>query len=167
MKLCGIFIIMILCIVLTGKKAASYKIRTNELNLVVLMFDYFESQIRYRAIPTSSIIEELSRQNTFSGLQLIADCAAMTSKGIAFPEAFEYCSLNSKGAFVSEERELLASFGRAIGQGDIESDIKHCKYHSTQFLQLLKEAREQEKIKFRMTTRLGILGAAAIFILLI
>ena len=166
-KLCGIILVMLCCVGVSIKRMNTYKCRSKELTQVKKLLDFFESQIRYCAEPTSEIILDFVRINREDDCPVISCCADMVSNGHPFPAAMRECCDHCESSLTGEEINALAEFSGTIGRSDAESDIKCCKYYGELFLNQLNEAREQESSKGRMAIRLGLLAEAAAFILFI
>jgi len=92
-----------------------------------------------------------------------------TNTGLSAPEAWDMAVSNNIGktCFNKEDGAILASFGKMLGNTDLEGQIKNIRFTIDQLKLQEKKAEENKKKNESMYRSLGILGGIAIVIILV
>ncbi len=142
--------------------SANLKMRVNQLEKLVIMLNEMEILIRFRAIRTSELINEISEQeslNNFIFLNILRENISGNSLNISK----EWRKSADKAMFLNEnDKKILLSVGEQIGGTDIDGQLSMLALNKTLAERNLLEAEENLRIKGKMfRTVWGLCGLAA------
>ena len=166
-------IIGLLCLIVTGTlvgmmKSAEFGGRVKQLEAVLSMIQDIATQIRYRALPLTDLIRQISVQKDLECLPFLKQCAKNCEEGMAFPDAWEQSvGKQGKKSYLKEkDLSILYAFGSGLGTTDVEGQLANCHLHGKLVEESLKQARADRDGMGRLYSTLGILagiGAAIVF----
>ncbi len=140
--------------------------RASSLRSLRLFFQQMRAQIEYVAEPVDEIVASAARRSTAEWLSV---CAAHMRAGLPFPEALT-ATLADCGRRMGLTAEDIAVVGRAasrIGSTDIDGQMSWLSLVLTEIDGLLAAASADEQKRGRLFRSLGLLGGAAMVILLL
>ena len=150
--------------------SSSYSNRPCQLKVLQSLIQMLENEIRYM----SSIVDAFKKigrscDNPVSSFFLSALKYLENDKDMGLAEAWKKSIDNNirATALNKEDAEILISFGKMLGNSDIEGQIKNITFTLHQ-LNLQQQKAEESKKKYdNMYKTLGILGGTGIVILLL
>ena len=150
MKIAGIMLITIFCIMTAVRRANTYRAHVDELEAVSHMINIFMTQIRCKNEPIIEIIEDLCSKDDLNKLEFLNICNQKIKSGIALPIAWRQSINEWKCRLTDKEKSILLSFGNNLGISDEQSQIENCEYHDLQIVQALDLAKEEKDKKYKL-----------------
>lgn len=138
-----------ICFAIGMMFSAGLKMRVHELKKIVLMFDEMSVLIRFRAVRTREMIEEISKHdslNNFIFLNILVD-------RLEFEDDVNYVwkTAASRTAFLSEgDKAILMGVGDRIGSTDIDGQLSMLELSKSLAEQNLKNAEADYRTKGKM-----------------
>ena len=124
-------------------------------------------ELRYTLARTEDLLLALGERGSFSQLDFVRESARLTGEGMEFPLAWKQAVERSALPLDKEDRRVLNQVGELLGASSAEgqlSQLAHCQ----RLLGQQREAAQAEKAsKGNLFRSLGVLGGAAVFILMI
>ncbi|MGE5614175.1 MAG: stage III sporulation protein SpoIIIAB [Bacillota bacterium] len=170
-KIVGSVIVVLSCSFIGFALSQDLKKRPRQLRELQGLLQMFENHITYLSDIIVEAFERISRVGQcetcvfFSRAAEIlredGSCGAPGAWERAVRECIRTTSLNK------EDEEILSAFGRSLGNTDLEGQIKNIRLTLSQLKVQEEKAEENRDRNERMYKSLGLLGGAAIVILLL
>jgi stage III sporulation protein AB len=170
-KIFGSFIVMAASTMLGYALARDCSKRPNDLRTLQALLQMFENEITYLSNLLSVAFGNICRSNKSTVAEFFSSTINILKKDssknaseaweIAIGESISKTSLNK------EDKEILVSFGKMLGNSDIEGQIKNIKLTLNQLKLQEQKAEESKKKNETMYRTLGVLGGIAIVVILI
>lgn len=141
-----------------------YEKKTEILDSIVAMLGMIKTQLRYKNLPLSSILDFLSESQRSSALSFVSACSKRMGCGEPFADLWQKSIENEKElcSLVPEAVPYLIRFGESLGTTDLEGQLSCCEYYENIFLKELNEKEEQCKKYSKLFPTLGVmLGISA------
>lgn len=171
LKIAGSIIVVLSCSFLGFVLSQDLKKRPRQLRELQGLLQMFENQITYLSDIIIEAFERISMvgrcgtcvffKRTAEILREDGSCSAPGAWERAVRECIRETSLNK------EDEEILAAFGKSLGNTDLEGQIKNIRLTLSQLKVQEDKAEENRNRNERMYRSLGLLGGAAIVILLL
>lgn len=115
----------------------------------------FSQRIRYAAVPMTELFCEI-------------DGETQPNSGEEPREAFtkRLLSWGESAGLAVDDRALLQGFSDGVGRSDVEGELRFCAQYEQAIEEQLLQAREQLKIKGRLSLTAGICGGITAVLLL-
>ena len=135
--------------------------RVNELKKIILMLDEMATLIRFRAIRTKEMIEEIANHESFSNfifLNILADCLELDDDINS-----SWRTAAARTIFLNEgDKAILMGVGEQIGGTDIDGQLSMLELSKTLAERNLLNAEDEYRTKGKMLrTVWGLCGIAA------
>jgi stage III sporulation protein AB len=145
--------------------------RPQELRTLQGLLQMLENEIKYMANVLSDAFEKVSRSSSSAISVFFKDTIEQLEKNNSLnsAQAWEMAIRNNikNTALNKEDEEILISFGKLLGNTDVDGQIKNIKLTLTQ-LKLQEQKAEEARLKYgSMYRKLGILGGVALVIILL
>ena len=147
LKLIGVAAIILFTTGIGAMFARELRTRHKELECLLKIIRYIESQIRYKAMSVSAIIKNMSDDG-----RQVADCIGKNS---------------SSTSLKSEDIKIAQSFFNSLGKSDVEGEIENCRLHEKMLLARLDDASRQVSSKTRLYYTLGLFSGLMVSIIII
>ena len=152
---------------LTGLKSGNrLTVRKRKLQQIISFLSVLKSEIEYSE---SSVLEFLRQENSigsYNELGFIGKCVEL-SEQYDFPSAFVISVTSEEKLLHKREKDLLCSFGKRIGTGNVISQVRLIDYTILRFENFLKEAVLKEQNEKKLRIILGISSGLFICCLLL
>lgn len=151
----------IICFIIGMMFSAGLKMRVNELKKIILMLDEMATLIRFRAIRTKEMIEEIANHESFSNfifLNILADCLELDDDINS-----SWRTAAARTIFLNEgDKAILMGVGEQIGGTDIDGQLSMLELSKTLAERNLLNAEDEYRTKGKMLrTVWGLCGIAA------
>lgn len=130
------------------------------------MLQLIENEIRYCALPVRELLEKIDIRKELSGLTFVSECKKKYTSNEDFAEVWRECIETSDVCLAVEDKNLLCSFGDALGTTDIAGQINHCKLHIKLFEERLELAKKDREKQGKMYTNMGALTGVFLAVIL-
>jgi stage III sporulation protein AB len=171
LKITGSIIVVLSCSFIGFVLSQDLKKRPGQLRELQGLLQMFENQITYLSDIIVEAFERISRagrcemcvffSRTAEILKKDGSCGAPGAWERAVRECIRATSLSK------EDEEILHAFGRSLGNTDLEGQVKNIRLTLSQLKAQEEKAEENRDRNERMYKSLGLLGGAAIVILLL
>ncbi len=164
MKIIGVFFIL-LCGGLFGIYfSKKLKDRMNNLQKIIYLFDFFATQIRFKALTSEEIIELLKDDAVCKDLEFIKNFDLNEDEPfeLRWIKSIEISEILLK----NDEKELLKAYGENIGTSDIQGQLKEIESFKSRFIYMLENAKVDFENKAKLYRSLGVIGGAFFAIIL-
>jgi stage III sporulation protein AB len=145
--------------------------RPGELRELQGLLQMFENEISYLSSYISDAFERISKRSTADATVFFSDtvCRLKEDNSLNASEAWERAvTENIKRTSLNKEDEaILVSFGKMLGNSDIEGQIKNIRLAISHLKNQEHKAEEIKAKNEKMIRSLGILGGLAIVVILI
>lgn len=154
-------IMAIICFIIGMMFSAGLKMRVQELKKVILMLDEMATLIRFRAVRTKEMIEEISNHDSFSNfifLNILVDCLELEDDINT-----SWRTAATRTVFLNEgDKAILIGVGEQIGTTDIDGQLSMLELSRTLAERNLINAEDEYRTKGKMLrTVWGLCGLAA------
>ena len=151
--------------------SAGYSKRPIQLKILQSLIQMLENEIRFMSSIITDAFERIGRSSDNPVASFFTTTLEYleNEECINIAQAWER-SINeniSKTALTKEDAEILISFGKMLGNSDIQGQIKNIGFTLQQLILQQQKAEEAKKKYDTMYKTLGILGGALAVILLI
>ena len=170
-KIVGSIIVVASCSFIGFVLSQDLKRRPRQLRELQGLLQMFENQITYLSDVIVEAFERISRvgccdtcvffSRTAEILMEDGSCGAPAAWERAVRECIRETALNK------EDEEILSAFGKSLGNTDLEGQVKNIRLTLAQLKAQEGKAEENRSRNERMYKNLGLLGGAAIVILLL
>lgn len=169
LKVTGSIIVLLSCSFLGYILSRDYCKRPQQLRGLQALLQMFENQISYLSDVLVTSFDRISRADDEAGIFFRTAAELLREGGAAnAPEAWEKAVKKSIGmtALNREDEQILLSFGKSLGNTDLEGQIKNIRLTLAQLAIQEEKAEESRKKNESMYRSLGILcGLAAVIVL--
>lgn len=144
--------------------------RPQQLRSLQNLLQMFENQISYSSDVLAEVFERISRAGGETGIlfrttvDLLKDGSAANASE-AWEKAVRKCI--GRTALKRDDEQILLSFGKSLGNTDLEGQIKNIRLSLGQLALQVEKAEENRKKNESMYKSLGVLGGLALVIILI
>lgn len=151
----------IICFVIGMIFSAGLKMRVLQLRKFVAMLDEMAVMIRFRAVRTRELIEEISRHESFASfifLNILNECLELDDD-----INHSWKTAAARSVFLSEsDKDILLSVGEQIGSTDIDGQLSMLALNKSLAERNLFQAENEYRTKGKMLrTVWGLCGLAA------
>lgn len=164
LKLIGVAAIILFTTGIGAMFARELRTRHKELECLLKIIRYIESQIRYKAMSVSAIIKNMSDDGVSKDLRVMEKC-----KNAASGRQIADCigKNSSSTSLKSEDIKIAQSFFNSLGKSDVEGEIENCRLHEKMLLARLDDASQQVSSKTRLYYTLGLFSGLMVSIIII
>lgn len=151
----------------------SINLSKRPLELIALcgMMEMLETQLKYFSSILSDAFEDVSKAADRTVSIFFSDAAYIMKKDGNIPAAVAWRESVEKNVKITslnnEDMNVLISFGKSLGNTDIEGQIKNIKFTVEQLKIQWTKAEDNRKKNEMLYKNLGFLGGLAIVIILI
>ena len=154
-----LFIILASCSLLGRYLSRKYVIRVQQIEEMKNALNMFKSKIKFTYAPIPEIFKEIA-QNTHTGIGQIFESAIekmnINTANVAWENAIE----ESNTYLSKEDKEVIKTLSKLLGQTDIEGQISQIEitqeFLETQLKQAQKEREKNEKLYNKLGTTIGL-----------
>lgn len=141
--------------------------RVRLLQKICVLFSCVCTKIEFTAQSAADIFSYLSDCGDFDDLLFIKKCAEALARGESFEDAWNRSLLNRENAkeLKKGDLEVLLSFGSLFGTTDVAGQSANCKLHIKLAEDKLENAKKELELYSKPVRSLGILFAAAVYII--
>jgi stage III sporulation protein AB len=143
--------------------------RPHQLRVLQALFQMFENEVVFLSNVLTEAFEKISTSNNDEVASFFkATVKNLKTTNISANKAWE-TALNEnikKTALNKEDEAILISFGKMLGNSDIEGQVKNIRLTINQIKLQEQKAEESRKKNEKMYRSLGILGGLAVVIIL-
>lgn len=154
-----LFIILVACSLIGRYLSKKYVIRVNELEEMKNALNMFQSKIKFTYEPIPEIFGEIvknTNRNIGQVFTLAIDKMKNNTANIAWEEAIE----ESKNNLTKEDKYVLKTLSKLLGQTDVEGQISQIeitqKFLETQLKEAQTEKEKNEKLYGKLGTTIGL-----------
>jgi stage III sporulation protein AB len=144
--------------------------RPNQLRELQALFQMFENEICFLSNLLIDAFKRIYKSSTSEAAIFFKDTAGIigADKSIGGSDAwYKAVRANIKNtALNKEDEEILISFGKMLGNSDLEGQVKNIKLTLCQLKLQEQKAEESKKKNEAMYKALGVLGGLAIVIIM-
>ena len=160
-----LFFILLGCTLLGRTLSKKYAIRVKELEEMKAALNMFKSKIKFTYEPIAEIFEEIA-ENTSYNISQIFLIAKEKMQTLTADQAWEEAIKISKNNLSKEDKYVLNTLSKLLGQTDIEGQTSQIEI-TQKFLETqLKEAQEERNKNEKLYSKLGTTIGLAIVIIL-
>lgn len=162
-----LFIILVSCSLIGRYLSKKYVIRVSELEEMKNALNMFKTKIKFTYEPIPVIFEEIS-ENTCTSIGEMFSSAKekMQTSTVTANEAWEEAVDKSENNLTKEDKHVLKTLSKLLGQTDVEGQISQIEI-TEKFLEAqIKEAQEQREKNEKLYSKLGTTIGLAIVIIL-
>ncbi|NMA34407.1 MAG: stage III sporulation protein AB [Clostridiaceae bacterium] len=144
--------------------------RPQQLRRMQNLLQMFENQITYLSDVLAEVFERIGRAGGETGIFFITAVELLkkgqaSSASEAWEKAVKKCIRMT--ALNKEDEQVLLSFGRSLGNTDLDGQIRNIRLTLGQLAMQERKAEENRKKNESMYRSLGILGGMAVVIVLV
>ena len=168
LKVIGSLIVLISSSLLGFSYAKTYAKRPIELKVLQSLLQIFENEISFLSNVLEDAFFKVNKCSDSTVATFFEGAAKNLNEGFCADEAWEKAVKDNirKTNLNSEDESIIISFGKMLGSSDLEGQIKNI-HLTVNLLKIQEQKAEELKAKNEsMYKNLGILGGAAIIILL-
>ena len=148
------------CICLFGRMiAAKYKKRTSYSDKLLLFFDFCFNEVRFRSLSVYQILQKFNLRLE-EPLPFLLECEEPVKGSIKR-------NLYKETVLSKEQKELITEFFEEFGYSDEEGSLKLITHYKMLFAAQGEEIKKQCQSKIKLVSRLSVLLAAGICIILL
>ncbi len=156
-----VFLLILSCCIIAFSRIILYKyknrVKDGEQFLSFLSFAY--SEVSYSSITVAQIVKKFNKLNADSP-DFLSGCKEPVYKDVEV-------KLKNNKDLTQKQKELIISFFVSFGTSGEEEQLKHIKNHKELFSAEQARLSEEYKEKSKLVTKLSVLLAAAVFVILI
>ena len=171
LKLIGSAMVLISASILGIAYSREFSKRPQQLRALQGLLQLLENDISFLSSILSDAFERLYRCSSSEVSVFFMDAAKnlRSLSGMNASEAWEISVRNnmSKTSLSREDEQILISFGKMLGNSDLEGQLKNIRLAVSQLKLQEQKAEEQKRKNEAMYRSLGFLGGLAIVILLV
>ena len=160
-----LFLLLVACTLIGRFLSKKYVYRLNELEEMKNALNIFESKIRFTYEPIPEIFGEISKNST-SNISNIFEKAKEKMKEKNASQAWEETIDESDCNFSKEDKQVLKTLSKLLGQTDSEGQISQIEITQNFLNTQIKEAEEEKKKNEKLYSKLGTTIGLAIVIIL-
>ena len=151
--------------------SGNYSARTRQLRELQGLFKMLENEISFLSNLLADAFGRICETSKCDTAEFFANAAMhmRNNPSLAASQAWEAAieDVIGKTALDKEDKAILVSFGKMLGNSDVEGQVKNIEFVLNQLRQQENKAEEQRLKNAAMCRRLGVLGGIAIVIILL
>ncbi len=154
-----LFFILVSCSLLGRYLSKKYVIRVKDLEQMKNALNMFKTKVKFTYEPIPEIFESIAKNLDYGVGQVFLEAKEkmMTKTAqISWEEAIE----ESKNGFTKEDKYVLKTLSKLLGQTDVEGQISQIeiteKFLDSQLKEAQKEKEKNEKLYSKLGTTIGL-----------
>lgn len=160
----------LLCVVICGGGIGFYAAgklnrQMKQYMAICQLFSAVGIRMRWHGDSTAELLRQLSGQTAFSGLYFLRCAAEQVTAGVPFPAAWR-TGVQADKRLDSAVQELLLALGETLGTSDLAGQLVTLEQYQEQMTPYCTEAAKRYQQLGRVYRSVGILGGAAVALLL-
>ncbi len=160
-----LFLILILATMIGRFLSKKYVYRLEELEDIKNALNILKSKIKFTYEPIPEIFEEISKTSSRNISELFKT-AKIKMNDLTANEAWEEAVGESQNNLKKEDKDVLKTLSKLLGQTDVEGQISQIEITENFLESKIQEAIEEKKKNEKLYTRLGTIMGLAIVIIL-
>lgn len=160
-----LFLILILATMIGRFLSKKYVYRLEELEDIKNALNILKSKIKFTYEPIPEIFEEISKTSSRNISELFKT-AKIKMNDLTANEAWEEAIEESQNNLKKEDKDVLKTLSKLLGQTDAEGQISQIEITENFLESKIQEAMEEKKKNEKLYTRLGTIMGLAIVIIL-
>ena len=160
-----LFLILILATMIGRFLSKKYVYRLEELEDIKNALNILKSKIKFTYEPIPEIFEEISKTSSRNISELFKT-AKIKMNDLTANEAWEEAVEESQNNLKKEDKDVLKTLSKLLGQTDVEGQISQIEITENFLESKIQEAMEEKKKNEKLYTRLGTIMGLAIVIIL-
>ena len=160
-----LFLILILATMIGRFLSKKYVYRLEELEDIKNALNILKSKIKFTYEPIPEIFEEISKTSSRNISELFKT-AKIKMNDLTANEAWEEAVGESQNNLKKEDKDVLKTLSKLLGQTDVEGQISQIEITENFLESKIQEAMEEKKKNEKLYTRLGTIMGLAIVIIL-
>ena len=160
-----LFLILILATMIGRFLSKKYVYRLEELEDIKNALNILKSKIKFTYEPIPEIFEEISKTSG-KNVSKLFKTAKNKMNDLTANEAWEEAVEESQNNLKKEDKDVLKTLSKLLGQTDVEGQISQIEITENFLESKIQEAMEEKKKNEKLYTRLGTIMGLAIVIIL-
>ena len=160
-----LFLILILATMIGRFLSKKYVYRLEELEDIKNALNILKSKIKFTYEPIPEIFEEISKTSSRNISELFKT-AKIKMNDLTANEAWEEAIEESQNNLKKEDKDVLKTLSKLLGQTDAEGQISQIEITENFLETKIQEAMEEKKKNEKLYTRLGTIMGLTIVIIL-
>ena len=160
-----LFLILILATMIGRFLSKKYVYRLEELEDIKNALNILKSKIKFTYEPIPEIFEEISKTSSRNISELFKT-AKIKMNDLTANEAWEEAIEESQNNLKKEDKDVLKTLSKLLGQTDAEGQISQIEITENFLENKIQEAMEEKKKNEKLYTRLGTIMGLTIVIIL-
>ena len=160
-----LFLILILATMVGKYLSKKYVYRLEELEDIKNALNILKSKIKFTYEPIPEIFEEISKTSSRNISELFKT-AKIKMNDLTANEAWEEAIEESQNNLKKEDKDVLKTLSKLLGQTDAEGQISQIEITENFLENKIQEAMEEKKKNEKLYTRLGTIMGLTIVIIL-
>ena len=160
-----LFLILILATMIGRFLSKKYVYRLEELEDIKNALNILKSKIKFTYEPIPEIFEEISKTSSRNISELFKT-AKIKMNDLTANEAWEEAVGESQNNLKKEDKDVLKTLSKLLGQTDVEGQISQIEITENFLESKIQEAIEEKKKNEKLYTRLGTIMGLTIVIIL-
>ena len=160
-----LFLILILATMVGKYLSKKYVYRLEELEDIKNALNILKSKIKFTYEPIPEIFEEISKISSRNISELFKT-AKIKMNDLTANEAWEEAIEESQNNLKKEDKDVLKTLSKLLGQTDAEGQISQIEITENFLETKIQEAMEEKKKNEKLYTRLGTIMGLTIVIIL-
>ncbi len=160
-----LFLILILATMIGRFLSKKYVYRLEELEDIKNALNILKSKIKFTYEPIPEIFEEISKTSSRNISELFKT-AKIKMNDLTANEAWEEAIEESQNNLKKEDKDVLKTLSKLLGQTDAEGQISQIEITENFLESKIQEAMEEKKKNEKLYTRLGTIMGLTIVIIL-
>ena len=160
-----LFLILILATMIGRYLSKKYVYRLEELEDIKNALNILKSKIKFTYEPIPEIFEEISKTSSRNISELFKT-AKIKMNDLTANEAWEEAIEESQNNLKKEDKDVLKTLSKLLGQTDAEGQISQIEITENFLESKIQEAMEEKKKNEKLYTRLGTIMGLTIVIIL-
>lgn len=170
LKIIGCMLVVVSTSYLGFLFSKKYADRPLQLKMLQGMLHMFETEVYYLSSPIGEAFVKITRLNSGPAANIFRSAAEYieSDEGLSAFEAWERAVRDNVGrtAFTEEDGDILISFGKSLGNSDMEGQLKNIRFFIAQLKLQEEKAEENRRKNEKLYKHLGVLAGLAIVIIL-
>ena len=171
LKITGSLMVILASAFIGCALSGNYSARPRQLRELQCLFKMLENEISFLSNLLADAFTRICETSRCDTAKFFANAAAhmRSNPSLTASQAWEAAidDIIGKTALDEEDKAILVSFGKLLGNSDTEGQIKNIELVLSQLKQQENKAEEQRLKNAAMYRRLGVLGGIAIVIILL
>ena len=160
-----LFLILILATMVGKYLSKKYVYRLEELEDIKNALNILKSKIKFTYEPIPEIFGEISKTSG-KNVSNLFEIAKNKMNDLTANEAWEEAVEESQNNLKKEDKDVLKTLSKLLGQTDVEGQISQIEITENFLESKIQEAMEEKKKNEKLYTRLGTIMGLAIVIIL-